>query len=492
MKRLQNTPPEEDGPSLSDIVRWTQALMDLHKRIAPHFARPEPREHARLYLQAVLSDIPRKNGWQVAEHARQERPYGMQRLLSTAVWDADRVRDELRSAVLDALGRGDQGQGAPADANAIYPVMGVDETAFPKRGKCSAGVQKQHCGTTGRVENCQVAVFLNSVTARGHALIDRELYLPQEWLGDPQRCQKAGIPETVALRTKGELAKRMIERARDAHLPIRWVVGDTVYGHGRDLRTWLEEQGYSHALAVPCIEVACVGTPEDCLLADVATIAQQRLPEQDWQRLSMSQGTKGPRAFDWAILPLLHRGEVDGRHWLVIRRCLDDPKGCTLQTMVSAIGARCKIEEDFEKTKEIGLDHYEVRSYVGWYRHVTLVLLAYAFLVGICVQEESGSFERDKDLQAQKPSSPESAGSHAKPSDPLQESSHLSAHCELEDTFPSPPLIPLTTAEVRHLLARLIWPAPTSVPLGRAWSHFRRSHQSWASFSHTKRRLKAG
>jgi SRSO17 transposase len=153
MKPPQNTTPESASPSLQDLVRWSQALRDFHLRIAPHFARPQPREHARLSLQALLSAIPRKNGWQVAAHARQARPYGIQRLLSKAVWDADRVRDEVRQAVLEALGRGEQDQGTAEDAKTISPVMGVDETSFPKRGKGSAGVQKQSCGTTARLEN---------------------------------------------------------------------------------------------------------------------------------------------------------------------------------------------------------------------------------------------------------------------------------------------------------------------------------------------------
>ncbi len=464
MKHPQHTTPEEGGPTLGEIGTWPLSLLHLHQRLAARFARPEPRRHALLYLQAILSDIPRKNGWQIAEHARQPRPYGMQRLLSRAVWDEEGVRDDLRAFVCQTL-QPPAIEPARAESEALFPVLVLDESGFPKRGSHSAGVGRQYCGLTGRVENCQVGVFLAYVTALGHALIDRELYLPEDWCHDAARRRAAHIPETVSFATKPELAQRLVQRAQSAGLPIRWVVADTVYGHSPDLRQWLEEQGYAYALAVPSTEVVCVQTQEGCLLSDVGSIAHHALGAQDWQRLSQSQGTKGERLFDWAILPLFHGGMVDGRHWLVIRRCLDAPfelayylvfapLAAPLPTMVQAIGARWHIEEDLEASKDLGLDHYEVRSYVGWYRHMTLVMLAYAFLVGICVQD----------------------------------SRH---HCPQEGPTASPPLIPLTTSEVRHLLARLTWPAPSHAPLICRWSWWRRAHQYWAGYYHRRRRLKA-
>jgi SRSO17 transposase len=466
MKHHHHTTPDEAGPTLAEISRWPLALKHLHQRLAPYFARPEPLHLALLYLRALISEIPRKNGWQIAEHARQERPYGMQRLLSRAVWDQDGVRDELRSFVKETLSPPPVLLG-DAEPEALYPVLVLDESGFPKRGSHSAGVQRQYCGVSGQIENCQVGVFLSYVTALGHALIDRELYLPEEWCHDLPRRQAAHIPETLTFQTKPELAKTMVQRAQSADLPIRWVVADTVYGHSPDLRLFLEEQGYPYALAVPCSEVVCVQTKAGCLLADVASIARQALGPQDWQRLSQSQGTKGERLFDWAILPLLHRGTVDGRHFLVVRRCLDDPSelayylvfaplNAPLPIIVQAIGARWRIEEDLEVSKDLGLDQYEVRSYLGWYRHVTLVLLAYAFLVGICVHE-------NQQLPAPEPA---------------------------DGALPAQPLIPLSTSEVRHLLARLIWPAPTSAPLICQWSSFRRTHQYWAGYYHRRRRQK--
>ncbi len=409
-----------------------------------------------MYLQGLLSAVERKNGWQLAEQAREATPYGMQRLLSQAVWDTDGVRDDLRSYALEQLGT----SGA---------VVAIDETSFPKRGKHSAGVGVQYCGTTGQVENCQVGVFLSYVTTRGHTLIDRELYLPMEWCQDRERGLAAGIPESVRFQTKPELAVQMLTRLQQAQVPIAWVVADTVYGGHLDLRTWCEQQQYAYVLAVPCDEPVGIVTPDGrsrrVLVSEVEAL---RLSEQDWQRLSMSEGTKGPRLFDWAAVPILHQWQDDGRHWLLLRRCLSAeqqktyyfvsaPPDTTLRQMVQACGARWHIEEDFENGKDLGLDHYEVRSYVGWYRHATLVMLAQAFLTAICVQP----------LSCVVP--------------PVD-----------RDASPTIPLLPLTTPEVRHVLGSLIWPPPSSAGLVLAWSWWRRCHRSRACYFHTKRRLEAG
>src|SRR5712692_5099328 len=416
MKLPQHTTPAPLGPTLGEISRWHEHLRQVHARLRLHFARPEAHQHALHYLQAVLSDIPRKNGWQIAEQARQARPYGIQRLLSAAVWDQDAVRDDLRALVTASLSAPLPSQEEPA-GEAPFPVLVLDESGFPKRGRHSAGVGPQYCGRTGRVENCQVGVFLSYVTAAGHGLIDRELYLPQDWCADPARRQAAHIPEAVRFATKPELGQQMIERAQAAGLPIRWVVADTVYGHSPDLRASLEDQDLAYALAVPSIEVVCVQTRAGLLLTDVASIAQQAFRARDWQRLSQSLGTKGERLFDWARLPIVHAGVADGRHWLVVRRCLDDPNELAyylvwappetpLPIMVQAIGARWHVEEDLQATKALGLDQYEVRSYRGWYRHLTLVLLAYAFLVSLC-------------LQAPRPLPAPATDSAARPSPPL-------------------------------------------------------------------------
>jgi SRSO17 transposase len=468
MKYPYDSTDPQEGPTAQQIAAWSLALRQCQSRLAPFFARPEVLQHVLLYLHAILSDIPRKNGWQIAEHARQARPYGMQRLLSRAVWDEEGVRDVLRAFVCHTLSPAAR-VSEQVDPEALFPIVVLDESGFPKRGRHSAGVGPQYCGISGRVENCQVGVFLSYVTALGHALIDRALYLPQDWCADAARRQAAHIPESVRFATKPELAQRMLERTLAAGVPIRWVVADSVYGHSPELRLFLEAQGYAYALAVPSIEVICVQTRDGPLLSEVGSIAHQ-LRAKDWQRLSMSQGTKGERLFDWALVPWLHGGTVDGRHFLLMRRCLDDPQelayylawapaATPLCTMVHAVGARWHIEEDLHASKDLGLDHYEVRSYLGWYRHCTLVMLAYAFLVGICVQEHS------QPVPAPQPDEMVSTG--------------------------APTLSALTPSEVQHLLARLIWPLPASVPLVCAWSRFRRLHQYWAGYYHRRRRTKA-
>lgn len=465
MKCVQHTTSQSTPLSLDEVSGWHQSLHRMHHHLSPRFARPEVRQQFLLYLQAILSDIPRKNGWQIAEQARQARPYGMQRLLSRAVWDEDGVRDDLRALVCQTL------HPPPllltdVSPTQVFPVLVIDESGFPKRGRHSPGVAPQYCGRSGRVENCQVGVFLSYVTALGHALIDRELYLPEDWCADPPRRQAAHIPDHVSFATKPELAKRMVQRAQAALLPIGWVVADTVYGHATELRRWLEEQGYPYVLAVPCSEAVCVQTRTGLLLSTVATIAHQALHARDWHRLSQSLGTKGERLFDWARLPIAQAGQVDGRHFLLVRRCLDDPSilayflvwapaDTSLPTMVQAIGARWHVEEDLEACKALGLAHYEGRSFLGWYRHSTLVLLACAFLVSITVQH------------------------------------HLTVSAHRVTSEADPALIPLTTSEARHLLAHLFFPLPTSALLISQWSCFRRTHQYWAGYYHRRRREKA-
>jgi SRSO17 transposase len=467
MPSLDDITSQPVAPTLPQIAQWPLALQQLHQRIAACFARPEPRQHALLYLQAILSDIPRKNGWQIAEHAHHAHPYRIQRLLSRAVWHEDGVRDELRAFVAQTL----KPACPSAPATSPFPVLIIDESGFPKRGRHSAGVQPQYCGLTGRVENCQVGVFLSYVTALGHGLIDRELYLPLDWCQDHARRQAAHLPPEVGFQTKPQLAQRMVERAVQAALPIAWVVADSVYGHSPDLRLFLENHHLPYALAVPSIEVVCVQTKAGCLLADVASIQQQAVDPGDWQHLSASLGTKGERLFDWALLPVMHQGRVDDRHFLLFRRCLDDASQVTsylvwtlpntpLSTIVQAIGGRWHIEEDLQASKDLGLDHYEVRSYLGWYRHITLVLLAAAFLLAVCVQTTPPPPPLPSAPQAESPPTPALT------------------------------LIALTPSEVRHLLAHLIWPAPTSAPFICHWSRFRRTHQYWAGYYHRRRREK--
>ncbi len=458
MKQPQQITPVDAQTTFVEVWRWGQELERLHARIAPRFVRPEPRRRALAYLKGIVSAIERKNGWQLAEQAGEAHPDGMQRLLNSAVWDEGLVRDDLRTSILERLG----------DPHA---VLVIDETSFRKRGKKSAGVATQHCGTTGQLENCQVGVFLAYTSPKGHTLLDRELYLPMRWIEDRERCREAGIPDDVGFATKCELAQKMMERIWHAQIPVGWVVADTVYGGNLDLRTWLEDHQYSYVLAVACNEPVGIRTASGSQRMTVAEAEAEAhlLPADEWQRLSMSDGTKGPRLFDWAVMPMLHRWEDDGRHFLLIRRCLDDPGektyyfvfapvGSTLAEMVQAVGARWCIEACFETGKEMGLEDYEVRRWTAWYRHVTLVMIVQACLVGICAATSVPPTESPSD----------------------------------EKMVPVCPLLPLTIPEVRHLLAHLLWPPPRSAILLLTWSWWRRCHQGRASFFHTKRRCAAG
>jgi SRSO17 transposase len=356
------------------VEEWGGELRVLQARLGPYFGRQEARERAIRYLKGLLSDVPRKNGWQLAEQAGEATPDGMQRLLSTAVWDAEAVRDELGAYVVENLG--------DAEASLV-----VDETGFPKQGKHSAGVKRQYSGTLGKVANCQIGVFLTYASSRGHALLDRELYLPQDWTDDRARCQEAGIPETVPFATKPELARRMIERAMQHGVPFAWISGDTVYGGDPAFRQWLEDQQVSFVLAVAKDDRLWDGARQ--VRADELAAA---LPPTAWQRLSCGQGAKGPRLYDWA-LRVLPRGDQPATrfHALLVRRSLSDgeltyyavyaPAATPLQTLVNVAGQRWTVEECFELGKdEVGLDQYEVRHWIGWYRHTTLAMWALAYL----------------------------------------------------------------------------------------------------------------
>lgn len=445
----------------------------------------------------------------------------MQRLLSQAVWDDNLVRDDLRDYVHEHLG-------------AQWAILVIDETSFPKRGDKSAGVQVQYCGTTGQIENCQVAVFLDYVTALGHTLIDCALYIPKEWIDDRERCCEAGIPETVGFQTKCELAREMVERIYKAQIPISWVVADTIYGNNLDLRTWLSDHGYWHVLAVACNEPVGIQTNSGRTYVEVRQVEALLLHAQDWQRLSMGDGTKGPRLFDWACVPILHRWEDDGKHWLLMRRCINDPKqkayyfvfgpaGTTLQEMVKAIGARWRIEDDFETSKAMGLADSEVRCFIGWYRHITLVMLAHAFLAIVCAQAHTATVvDAYPPPTSCIPSSicvvdaspscisppliptPEEAcrlpAAQATPLPALHLPPIIPTSQEVSlrpaaGALPPCPMInpaPLTIPEVRHLLGHLIWPSPCNATLVLAWSRWRRRHRGMAQYYHTKRRLEAG
>lgn len=368
---------------VAEVESWAAGLEQLHARIAPRFARSEQRGRALAYLKGLLSPLQRKNGWQLAEVAGERTPDGVQRLLNTALWDADAVRDDLRAYVVEHLG----------DAQA---VLVIDETGFLKKGVKSVGVKRQYSGTAGRIENCQIGVFLAYAAANGQTLLDRELYLPQEWAADTQRRREAGVPAQVEFATKPQLAKTMLERAFKADVPCRWVTADEVYGSDRRLRRWLEEQEQAFVLAVSSNEPLWCNIGRGLRQERVAAMVES-IPEAEWRRLSAGAGAKGPRLYDWARVALERLtwwGASEGRweHWLLVRRSTEQPaemayyvvfcpRGTPLQDLVQVAGRRWTIEESFAITKEeVGLDEYEVRRWTGWYRHITLAMLAQAYL----------------------------------------------------------------------------------------------------------------
>ncbi len=365
-------------PEQKDVLEWAAGLQALHERIAGRFGRREPRRRALAYLKGLLGSVERKNGWQLAEYAGDVTPDGVQRLLATYRWDADEVRDDLGEYVVEHLG----------DPEA---VLVVDETGFLKQGDKSVGVQRQYSGTAEKVENCQTGVFLAYGSRRGRTFLDRELYLPQVWAEDWERRREAGVPEAVAFRTKGQLARVMIARAVAAEVPFGWVAGDTVYGNDRKLRRWLEGQELPYVLAVKSNEPLVVDTENGSAQVAARRLAQQ-IPDDQWERLSAGEGSKGPRLYDWGRVSVGLGSEPDRAHWLLVRRSITDPEDLAyyacfgaadlaLAELVRVAGTRWIIEDAFKEAKqEVGLDEYEVRRWTGWYRHITLALLVHAFL----------------------------------------------------------------------------------------------------------------
>jgi SRSO17 transposase len=421
-----------------DPARWLDVFDELMDQVAGRFSRVEPRRRARAFVLGLLADLPRKNCWTIAEHAGDASPDGMQHLLAGARWDADAVRDDLRDYVARQLGGPDA-------------VLVVDETGDLKKGRASAGVQRQYTGTAGRIENSQVAVFLTYAARAGHALIDRELYLPRSWTSDPARCQAAGIPEATAFATKPALARRMIARALDAGLQAAWVAGDEVYGADPGLRASLELRQVGYVLAVARSHQVTAG-----LRAVRADKIAAGLPRSAWQRHSAGAGAKGHRYYDWAWVSIEPR--LPGHRWLLIRRSLRTgelafyrcytPRAASLAALIRVAGRRWTTEENFQAGKGLaGLDEHQVRRWTSWYRWTTLAMLAAAFLTIAAITE------------------------HAR--------------------HPAPDgQITLTRNEIAWLLSALInRPAPGR-PHRLAWSAWRRRHQYRAKTCHYQRQAR--
>ncbi len=374
------------------IEHWSAYLEEVHSLIARRFFRPEVRERAYRYLGGLLEDVGRKNSWQMAEAIGESRPRGVQHLLNDARWDPHAVREDLREYAVEHLGDEESG------------VLIVDESGFLKKGEKSVGVARQYTGTAGKRENCQVGVFLCYASKEGAAFIDRALYLPEEWTDDRRRLSEAGVPEGVGFATKGELAKEMLERALEAGVPARWVVADTVYGMRRGLRGLLEERQRSYVMAV----TSSKSVYHEGHQRRVGKVARS-LSEESWVRASAGKGTKGERLYDWACVELpesgTYREGVRAGRWLLMRRSIAEaekiayylcygPAQTTVEELIGIAGRRWVIEDCFEAAKgEVGLDEYEVRKWDGWYRHVTLCLLAHAYLAVVrsVAEDEEGA-----------------------------------------------------------------------------------------------------
>jgi SRSO17 transposase len=368
------------SPTVVDgrLGRWQAGFGDMFALVAGRFAQADSRRRARMYVLGLLSGAERKNSWTLAEAAGDLTPDGMQRLLNFYRWDAEAVRDDLRGYALDHLAH-------PAG------VVVADETGFLKKGTKSAGVQRQYSGTAGRIENCQIGVFLTYTSPHGRALIDRELYLPQSWIDDRRRCAQAGISDDVDFATKPVLAQRMLARLVDSGADVGWFTADEAYGDNPGLRAWLDTEQINYVMAISCD--TRFSTPTGRVRADELTASA---PKRGWQRLSCGPGSKGQRLYDWLVID-----PGKGKHLLLVRRSITKPTELAyyichthtpvpLAELVRVAGCRWSVEETFQFAKnETGLDHYQVRRYDAWYRHITLSMLAAAFLTVLAHTERT-------------------------------------------------------------------------------------------------------
>lgn len=366
---------------------WASSLREVKGRIRPLFGQERVARSAGQFLEGLLGNEPRKTGWMRAEAAGDLGPWRQQAILGRGRWDADALRDMVREYALETL----------ADEDA---VLVIDETGFLKQGKTSCGVARQYTGSAGKITNCQIGVFASYVSRHGHGFIDRALYLPKNWTDDPTRLKATHVPDDVGFATKPQIARRMIARALAAKVPFSFVATDTVYGTG-DIETMLRKAGKGYVLGVAANHVFNSWGKKQFVRGTAAKIAQS-LPKSAWRRLSSGEGTKGPRLHDWAYLELadLDAGEYNSvlkGKWtrgMLVRRNIGDgdlaffstwcPKGTSIGKLVSVEGHRWAIEDSFEAAKnELGLDHNETRSWHGWHRHVSLVMLAFAMMATI-------------------------------------------------------------------------------------------------------------
>jgi SRSO17 transposase len=424
-----------------DPERWLVKADDLLGRVAGHVARVEPRKRLRRFVFAMMAGLPRVNCWSIAEYAGESCPRAMQRLLSAAAWDQEAVLEEVRDWVVEHLG--------DPDATLV-----IDETGDQKKGRATVGTQRQYSGTTGRIENCQVAVYLTYTSDAGHALMGRSLYLPKSWTGDQERMRAAGVPEDVTFATKPALAKELIANLLNAGVPAGSVAGDEVYGNDPALRKALHGSGIAYVLAVAKTHEITTGIgPRKAVELAV------RLKPAAWNRLSAGKGAKGERWYDWAVVqttdPAAEEDKPAGHHVLLIRRNRKTreyafyrawtPAPVPVQTLVKIAGRRWTIEESFAAGKELAaLDEHQVRSWTSWHRWTALAILAHALLSVLAATEP--------------------------PPDPASG------------------LIRLTRNEIRRLLTQAVQPVHDVLHVLH-WSIWRRTQQARAHQSHIKRQI---
>jgi SRSO17 transposase len=387
-----------------ELQEWAADFEAFQARFAPIFGRKEPREQAQKYIRGLLAPLERKNSWQLAEAVGEAIPDATQRLLYQSRWEADEARDELEAYVSEVFGE--------AEAMGV-----VDETGFLKKGEHSVGVKRQYSRTAGKIENCQVGTFLSYVSSRGQVLLDRRLYLPEEWCDDAARRAKTKVPEEVVFQTKPQQAGEMLKHAWAQGVPMRWVSGDAVYGDAPELRATISAAGRWYVLGVrpqtqvwlerPAVEAAGPGAQgrprtkarltEDAPAALPVVAVVAAWSERRWQRLTVTQGSQGPRTYDWAYHRVIEsRDGLPGEEvWLIARRSLTDltdiayflsnaPLATALERLAQVAAARATIEQCLETAKgETGLDEYEVRYWHSWHRHITLAMMAQAWLAAV-------------------------------------------------------------------------------------------------------------
>ena len=397
---------DDESVSCADLRDWSAEFESLTDRVAGLFVHLQSSGHARSYLSGLLAPMERKNGWTIAEYAGEKEPKAMQRFLNKASWDADDLRDLNLDYVIENLGDADG-------------VLIADPTGFAKKGRKSAGVQRQYSGTLGRVDNCQIGTFLAFVnTAGDRVLVDRELYIPEKtWIGDRARCAEAAIPAGLEFATRPAQVIAMIKRCVQAGLEFRWFTADEEFGQNPGLRDYLENVMTAYVMAIPKSTAFIDAAGHSTEIQDLPG----QLPPSAWQRRACGIGTKGHRVYDWVVI---NSNRDD--HQYMIRRSVDDgelafyhcynPRHEPDGELVRVAGTRWPVEECFQSAKgSVGLDNYQVRLYHAWYRHITLAMIAQSFLAILARRHHRKKGDPDPITARQNPMPPPTTRSPAPP-----------------------------------------------------------------------------